>query len=137
MSSESKLKLGFVSDGRLLAKFAFVKVQSGQVVVVGRSKDAQVSVNNNVVSGEHAQLLFDANGDLHVIDLNSTNGTFLNDRKLEPGVPYQIRTNDVLKLAGDKGVKLVFNPDDYEPVSIQVTIIFLRPISLKSLIRSV
>ena len=117
MSSESKLKLGFVSDGRLLAKFAFVKVQSGQVVVVGRSKDAQVSVSNNVVSGEHAQLLFDANGDLHVIDLNSTNGTFLNDRKLEPGVPYQIRTNDVLKLAGDKGVKLVFNPDDYEPVS--------------------
>jgi ABC-type multidrug transport system ATPase subunit/pSer/pThr/pTyr-binding forkhead associated (FHA) protein len=117
MSSESKLKLGFVSDGSLLAKFAFVKVQSGQVVVVGRSKDAQVSVNNNVVSGEHAQLLFDANGDLHVIDLNSTNGTFLNDRKLEPGVLYQIRTNDVLKLAGDKGVKLVFNPDDYEPVS--------------------
>jgi ABC-type multidrug transport system ATPase subunit/pSer/pThr/pTyr-binding forkhead associated (FHA) protein len=117
MSSESKLKLGFVSDGRLLAKFAFVKVQSGQVVSVGRSKDAQVTVNNNVVSGEHAQLLFDANGDLHVIDLNSTNGTFLNDRKLEPGVPYQIRTNDVLKLAGDKGVKLVFNPDDYEPIS--------------------
>ncbi len=115
MSSESKLRLGFVCDGKLLAKFAFVKGQAGEVVV-GRAKDAQLSVNNNLVSSQHAQLLYDANGDLHVIDLNSTNGTFLNERKLEPGVPYQIRACDVLRLAGDKGVKLVFNPDEYSSV---------------------
>jgi ABC-type multidrug transport system ATPase subunit/pSer/pThr/pTyr-binding forkhead associated (FHA) protein len=115
MSSESKLRLGFVGDGKLLAKFAFVKGQAGEAVV-GRAKDAQITVNNAVISSQHAQLLYDVNGELHVIDLKSTNGTFLNDRKLEPGVPYQIRANDILSLAGEKGVKLVFNPDDYGPI---------------------
>jgi ABC-type multidrug transport system ATPase subunit/pSer/pThr/pTyr-binding forkhead associated (FHA) protein len=115
MNSESKLRLGFVSDGKLLAKFAFIKGQAGEAVV-GRAKEAQISVNNTVVSSQHAQLLYDVNGDLHVIDLNSTNGTFLNDRKLESGVPYQIRRDDVLRLAGEKGIVLVFNPDDYTPI---------------------
>lgn len=118
MSNSEKLKLGFVSDGKLLVKFAFVPGQPSEVVV-GRSSSAQICINNNVVSSQHAQLIFDANGNLHVIDMNSSNGTFLNDRKLEPGVPYQVRATDRLYFSGPSGVELVFNPDNYEMVKVQ------------------
>jgi ABC-type multidrug transport system ATPase subunit/pSer/pThr/pTyr-binding forkhead associated (FHA) protein len=118
MSNSDKLRLGFVSDGKLLVKFAFVQGQPSEVVV-GRSSSAQICINNNVVSSQHAQLIFDANGNLHVIDMNSSNGTFLNDRKLEPGVPYQVRSTDRLYFSGKAGVELVFNPDNYEMVKVQ------------------
>jgi ABC-type multidrug transport system ATPase subunit len=113
MSNTGKLRLGFISEGKLLVKFAFVHGQATEVVV-GRSSSAQIVLNNNVISSQHAQLIFDANGNLYVIDLNSSNGTFLNDRKLEPGVPYQIRENDKLSFSGNQGVKLVFDPDSYQ-----------------------
>jgi ABC transport system ATP-binding/permease protein len=118
MSDSSKLKLGFISEGKLLVKFAFVLGQPSEVVV-GRSSSAQICINNNVVSSQHAQLIFDANGNLHVIDMNSSNGTFLNDRKLEPGVPYQVRSTDRLYFSGLAGVELVFNPDNYEMAKVQ------------------
>ena len=118
MSNSDKLRLGFVSDGKLLVKFAFVQGQPSEVVV-GRSSSAQICINNNVVSSQHAQLIFDANGNLHVIDMNSSNGTFLNDRKLEPGVPYQVRSTDRLYFSGLAGVELVFNPDNYEMAKVQ------------------
>jgi ABC-type multidrug transport system ATPase subunit/pSer/pThr/pTyr-binding forkhead associated (FHA) protein len=118
MSNSEKLRLGFVSDGKLLVKFAFVPGQPSEVVV-GRSSSAQICINNNVISSQHAQLIFDANGNLHVIDMNSSNGTFLNDRKLEPGVPYQVRSTDKLYFSGKAGVELVFNPDNYQMVKVQ------------------
>lgn len=118
MSNSEKLRLGFVSDGKLLVKFAFVFGQPSEVVV-GRSSNAQICINNNVVSSQHAQLIFDANGNLHVIDMDSSNGTFLNDRKLEPGVPYQVRSTDRLYFSGKAGVELVFNPDNFEMVKVQ------------------
>lgn len=35
---------------------------------------------------------------VHIIDLNSVNGTFLNDRKLLPDTPYPLNSGDSLKL---------------------------------------
>ena len=113
MSDSGKLKLGFISEGKLLVKFAFVQGQPSEVVV-GRSASSQICLNNNVVSSQHAQLIFDANGNLHIIDLNSSNGTYLNDRRIESGVPYQVRPTDKLYFSGQAGVELVFNPDNYE-----------------------
>ena len=113
MSNSDKLRLGFISDGKLLVKFAFIFGQPSEVVI-GRSTTAQICLNNTVISSQHAQLIFDANGNLHIIDLSSSNGTFLNDRKIEPGVPYQIRSTDILKFSNHSGVQLVFDPDKYE-----------------------
>jgi ABC-type multidrug transport system ATPase subunit/pSer/pThr/pTyr-binding forkhead associated (FHA) protein len=118
MNNSDKLRLGFVSDGKLLVKFAFVYGQTSEVIV-GRSANAQICINHNVISSQHAQLIYDANGNLYVIDMNSSNGTFLNDRKLEAGVPYEIRATDRLFFSGTTGVELVFNPDDYEMLKVQ------------------
>jgi ABC-type multidrug transport system ATPase subunit/pSer/pThr/pTyr-binding forkhead associated (FHA) protein len=118
MSENGKLRLGFISDGKLLVKFAFVQGQPSEVVI-GRSPSSQICLNNNVVSSQHAQLIFDANGNLHIIDLNSSNGTYINNRRIEPGVPYQVRSTDKLHFSGSAGVELVFNPDSYEMAKVQ------------------
>jgi ABC-type multidrug transport system ATPase subunit/pSer/pThr/pTyr-binding forkhead associated (FHA) protein len=118
MSDSGKLRLGFISEGKLLVKFAFVQGQPSEVVI-GRSASSQICLNNNVVSSQHAQLIFDANGNLHIIDLNSSNGTYINDRRIEPGVPYQVRSTDKLYFSGSAGVELVFNPDNYEMSKVQ------------------
>jgi pSer/pThr/pTyr-binding forkhead associated (FHA) protein len=38
-------------------------------------------------------------GALHVIDLSSVNGTFLNGKRLLPDVPYPVNSGDQLSLA--------------------------------------
>jgi hypothetical protein len=63
MNNSDKLRLGFVSDGKLLVKFAFVYGQTSEVIV-GRSANAQICINHNVISSQHAQLIYDANGNL-------------------------------------------------------------------------
>lgn len=42
------------------------------------------------MSGEHARLQM-KEGSLVVTDLNSTNGTFIDDKRLSPGVPAMIQ----------------------------------------------
>jgi ABC-type multidrug transport system ATPase subunit/pSer/pThr/pTyr-binding forkhead associated (FHA) protein len=113
MVKGEKLRLGFVSENKLISKFAFVYGSPAEVVI-GRDSSAQICLEKTVISKQHAQLIFDANSNLFVIDLGSSNGTFLNDRKLEQGVPYQIRTTDQLRFAREQGIKLVFNPDAYQ-----------------------
>ena len=49
------------------------------------------------VSRRHCQLVADAGGTF-VIDLNSTNSTFLNRTRLEPGRRYPLRDGDELRL---------------------------------------
>lgn len=110
-----KLRLGFISENKLISKFAFVHGDPAEIVI-GRDESAQICLQKSVISKQHAQLIFDSNSNLFVIDLGSSNGTFLNKQKLEHNVPYQIRTTDELKFAGQHGIMLVFNPDNYETV---------------------
>lgn len=42
-----------------------------------------------VVSGTHAKFQ-KKGGDLVLTDLNSTNGTFIDEKRLAPGVPYVV-----------------------------------------------
>ena len=117
MIDSNKIKLGFVSDGKLLVKFAFLKGQPSDLIV-GRSATAEICLNNNLISGQHAQLIFDENDNLFIIDLSSRNGTFINKQRIEPGIPYQLRSTDTLNLANSKGIELVDNPDDFELVKV-------------------
>jgi pSer/pThr/pTyr-binding forkhead associated (FHA) protein len=49
------------------------------------------------VSRRHATLVR-YQGTLHVIDLNSVNGTLLNSKRLQADVPYPLHNGDTLKL---------------------------------------
>ena len=51
---------------------------------LGRSKSNNIILDDTMVSSQHAQLSFTREGWL-VWDLNSTNGTFVNDEQIPPG----------------------------------------------------
>src|SRR5207249_11777775 len=50
--------------------------------VVGREADADIALGDNFVSGEHARLSQEPGG-WWVIDLDATNGTFVNGARIE------------------------------------------------------
>jgi pSer/pThr/pTyr-binding forkhead associated (FHA) protein len=85
-----------------------IQVRISQEVILGRL-DASRGVFPNVdltaaqaaekgVSREHARISRHG-GDLFVVDLNSTNGTFLNSERLVPQAPRLINDGDRLQLA--------------------------------------
>ncbi len=93
-----------------------VKVKLGDTILVGRS-DATQSIDPELdlspdkgidygVSRRHA-LVKIGNQGLSLIDLQSTNGTKLNDRELPPDEPYPLRDGDIIKF-GRLSVRVYF-----------------------------
>lgn len=65
------------------------------VTVIGRSTEADVSLNDTFLSAEHARLEL-ASGVWSLDDLNSTNGTFLNG--FEVRAPTEVHNGDVIRV---------------------------------------
>jgi hypothetical protein len=71
---------------------------------VGRSAGNQVHIVAEKISRNHARILL--TGDiLEVIDLGSTNGTFVNDQRLEPNQPAVLNVGDEIRF-GDQSLHL-------------------------------
>lgn len=85
-------------------KFVLVDAQTGRdrvswvlamPVVLGRSPEAQISIGDPSISRRHCQFSLDADGALIVRDLDSMNGTYIDDQRikkaiLRPGMVIQI-----------------------------------------------
>lgn len=75
-------------------------------VTIGRSEDNSFQIAENSVSSRHCELELKDNI-VHIKDLGSTNGTFINDKKITGGTlkPGQVlRLGSIeLRFAGDKG----------------------------------
>src|SRR6202007_2789380 len=82
-----------------------LQVQPGQELVLGRdpvhSPVASTFSRFDNVSRRHATLGIDNSGQPGVRDERSTNGTFVNDRRLQPGEQTSLRDGDSLRLAAD------------------------------------
>lgn len=62
-----------------------------KVVTIGRSKEHNDIVVDDVkVSRNHLQMVMDDDGNYSVVDMNSTNGTFVNGRRITGKVPLQV-----------------------------------------------
>lgn len=73
-------------------------------VVLGRSTEASLQVEDDGISRKHCKVCLSPTGMYQVIDLGSTNGTFLNGSKVDvallaDGDKIQIGTNTVLKFS--------------------------------------
>jgi pSer/pThr/pTyr-binding forkhead associated (FHA) protein len=64
------------------------RIDVGEEVTIGRAAGCAVTLEDNYTSQLHARL-FRRDGALHVEDLGSTNGTYVNNRKVTAPVPLQ------------------------------------------------
>jgi serine/threonine protein kinase len=78
---------------------------AGDIMTIGRAEENDIVLETSNVSREHARLEFDG-GRCRVIDLDSTNGTFIGGARLLPGVPEPWDPDQPLRV-GDVWMKRV------------------------------
>jgi hypothetical protein len=74
-------------------------------VTIGRGPHNDIRLIEANASYRHLQITWDGS-DYYVTDLNSTNGTYLENTKLLPGIPEVWRTNQHLRI-GDTWLRLI------------------------------
>jgi pSer/pThr/pTyr-binding forkhead associated (FHA) protein len=79
------------SNGRSLT----FRILPGTFKTVGRAARADFIVDAPLVSRIHCRLTATNRGDLHVEDLGSTNGTYVNDRRIRRAT---LASGDVLRV---------------------------------------
>ncbi|HKO98290.1 MAG TPA: FhaA domain-containing protein [Pyrinomonadaceae bacterium] len=81
----------------------------GRRVSVGRVSDNEIALNDTSVSKLHAAITMNQQGTLLVADTGSTNGTFINGRRIAYGEARQIEDGDVV---GFGDVEVRFRKDE-------------------------
>ncbi|KAJ7630249.1 SMAD/FHA domain-containing protein [Roridomyces roridus] len=105
---------------------------SGRRVQLGRKSSKtplhlgkkQVDFDSSVVSRVHAEV-WQEGGKIFIRDLQSSNGTFLNGRRLSPeGHPHELKTNDVLELGID--ITGYYDTIAHQKIACRVVCVFTR-----------
>ncbi|HEX8709640.1 MAG TPA: FHA domain-containing protein [Pyrinomonadaceae bacterium] len=73
-----------------------VLTPGGRRISIGRGTDNDLCVNHGSISKIHAALVMNQQGTLLVADTGSTNGTFINGRRIGYGEARQIEEGDVV-----------------------------------------
>lgn len=86
--------------GHLVCQNPSIRLGIGDGAIIGRRGSyAQVFAGQGYVSGNHARLQYNASGQFEVVDLGSTNGTFVNGQQLTPNMPRVVNVGDIVKFA--------------------------------------
>jgi hypothetical protein len=72
-------------------------VNADKAILVGRARDNDVWINDSEVSKHHAKVTI-SKGEYSICDVGSTNGTFINDRKIELEKPVAVHNYDAVRL---------------------------------------
>jgi hypothetical protein len=67
------------------------------VVTLGRAPDNQLVINDSKASSHHAEIRFVGQG-YTITDLGSTNGTFVNDQRLDRNAPRSLNSGDSIRI---------------------------------------
>ena len=98
-------------DGVVTNKFDIVQ----SALKFGRTKDNQVQINDMAVSNQHARIISEISDNGEIIyfleDLGSTNGSFINDKKIEK---QQLHNNDSLRIGWNVFTFINENEMDFE-----------------------
>jgi len=86
-----------------------------EVLTIGRSRQSRLPLAGTQISSKHAEIQPLSDGRYQVIDVGSTNGTWVNGMRLTSGKPYVLRSGDTLRLGSLEGVQLVF---EWGPASV-------------------
>ena len=97
----SSFKLFFYKESQLFKK---VVIEKDFLLMIGSDSSCDIRISNNRVSRNHCQVIFSKENGLKVVDLNSSNGTYLNGIKLKAGDTYSLNLKDQVQLAGVSGI---------------------------------
>lgn len=69
-----------------------------KLLKIGKNPACNIAINNPTVSSIHAELTLLNDGTIRIEDVNSTNGTYVNNERLAAGVPKAIKPGDVIRM---------------------------------------
>ena len=87
-------------------------------ILLGRGEEAKFRIQHDLVSRKHCEL-FELQGWVHVRDLGSTNGTFLNDEQVPVSTKTVVPPGGIVRVGG-----LSFAVDYSPPVAVDATTAF-------------
>ena len=102
--SSIDFKLYFYQNNKLFKKVA-IEEGSHNNWIVGTGDNAHIKLNNYRVSRNHLQIIYQEKGVLHIQDLDSTNGTYLNGIRLK--ISQSLKHKDKIQLAGVNDILIV------------------------------
>lgn len=82
------------------SRYPIISVEKNKKITVGRSKKNNFKINSTFVSSQHLKVKFIDNK-LYVKDLNSSNGTYINGKKLTTNKYYSLEKNQKLILGSE------------------------------------
>lgn len=96
--------------------FHLLEIKSGHAynmnekasLIIGRNEKASIIIENLYVSRCHAAILHHYSGDFYIIDLGSTHGTFIFERRLEPYTPTRVNIHAIISF-GSRDSQFLFS----------------------------
>ena len=67
-----------------------------KVITIGRSSKSDVVIHDAYVGRVHMQIVLDNDGNIYAIDMNSTNGTYVNGQRIYGKV--RLQKNDIIRI---------------------------------------
>lgn len=127
----SSFKFIFYHNDKLVKKIVFTGTET-RSVSIGR-KDTDVLLPTEDVSKMHAQLLYDGSM-VYILDCNSANGTFINDKALSGNQPLLLRQDDVVMFGKQGTARLLVTVTDEPRVNgnIDYTKTIINQLSVKN-----
>lgn len=106
------------------------RLSQGESVVIGRSQQSDIVIDDSYVSGSHLKVSFEQSG-LFVTDLGSRNGTFLNGNKITQNI--KVVGSQSFTLAGnlsDFRVSIIIGNGEHEVDTQKISLVPLKDSSL-------
>ena len=86
-----------VTEGPSKGNRFVLQDRDSAVVNLGRDPTLQIALEDQSASRRHAQIKCSA-GSFQIVDLGSSNGTYVNAERLAPRAPHELEDNDVVKI---------------------------------------
>nr|MBF0222704.1 adenylate/guanylate cyclase domain-containing protein [Desulfobulbaceae bacterium] len=95
---------------------------------IGRSSSNEITLNHTWISRQHAMLQVEANGAFNALDMGSSNGTFVNGKRVFS--PTQLRSGDLIQIGNKITLTFMqntpFNQPDQKPEEEEKTVAFME-----------
>lgn len=118
-SDHDPFYLEVLKEGVILEQIPLSKHKniSKSYLILGRQADAvDITLENPSVSRQHAVIQFKgSDSSVHIFDLGSAQGTFVNKTKLAPLTYHKLNVGDIIKFAASMRMFVLMGPDECRP----------------------